>query len=416
MAALFSNFKKYGEAKGYITITDATFDECDAVNCIISPKKAFSPPVLKFRMIDFEKSIHNSVYADADLKEVLELYFQQKIISNKNQRLSKEQSKRSFQEVFMTRYNDTPCYKWIDTMFKEYKFGYRLLMKEFTDSSQQAHQILNNVCMAVNSRCSIKAEPIQLAVLSANITGNSHYFDKNTSAGKLFIHALAFICGTQEYKNAEEIKEIYSLFSIEPDSISGASASIGIRLFYSDMSEHPAYKVFADLSEICLISTVNLHSIKYADSDTKTVFIVENQMVFSALAEIAFKYKLSLLCTSGQLKSAGLKLIDMLIENNCNIYYAGDFDPEGIQIADKLLNRYNSEKFHVWRMSVNDYNSIEKSDENITEQRLKKFNKISSPILKEVSNLILADKRAAYQELLIPKMIDDMKEVALLYF
>lgn len=75
------------------------------------------------------------------------------------------------------------------------------------------------------------------------------------------------------------------------------------------MSEHSAYKVFADLSKICLISTVNLRSIKYVASDTKTVFIVKNQMVFSVLAEIAFKYKLNLLCTSGQLKSARLKLI-----------------------------------------------------------------------------------------------------------
>lgn len=300
-------------------------------------------------------------------------------------------------------------------MFSEYKYGYKTVMKEYSESTAYAQKILNYVCQAVNSRYDRIAEPIQLAVLSANITGDSHYFDRNTSAGKLLIHALAFFAEIREYNNAEKIKKIYSVFSIEPDSISGAAATVGIRIYYNDKSEHAAYKIFADRSEICLISVANLINIKYADSDTKIVYIVENQMVFSALAEIASKYHLSIICTSGQIKTAGLKLIDMLIDNNCDIYYAGDFDPEGIQIADKLLCRYNSDKFHIWRMSCDDYLSIEKSDNKISEQRLKKLLKVKSVSLKEISDLITIDKRIAYQELLIPKMMDDMKAHALLY-
>ncbi len=410
MEALLYNFKKYGEVKGNILLSDASASECDVANSIITPKKLFSPPVLKFKMTDFEKGIRNSVYSGADIREVLEIYFGHEIKSNKEKKLSDEQAREKFLQTFENKYYSSPCHKWIKAMISEHKFGYKTLIRELTADSLQAFQLLNYVCKAVNSRSSKITEPIQLAVLSADITGNSHYFDRNTTSGKLLIHALAFLSEISEYKNAEQVREIYSLFSIEPDSISGSVATLGIRLFYSKESEHPAYKVFADTGEICLVSSANLMSVKHADSDSKTVFAVENQMVFSALTDTAVKCRLSLLCTSGQVKSAGFKLMDMLIENNCDIYYAGDFDPEGIQIAQKLLLRYDSDKFHIWRMNVNDYRSIEKSDEEISQTRIKKLEKISSPILKETALMIAECKRAAYQELLIPKMEADMRK------
>ncbi len=256
------------------------------------------------------------------------------------------------------------------------------------------------------------SEPIPLAVLSAEITGNSHYFDRNTTAGKLLIHALAFLSETSEYKNAEQIKTVYSHFLIEPDSISDVVAAVNIRLFDNNNVQHPAYKIFADTGEICLISAANLMNIRYADSDSKTVFIVENQMVFSALSKTAAISNSALLCTSGQIKSSGLRLIDMLMKNNCDIHYAGDFDPEGIQIAENLLHRYNSDRFHIWRMSAEDYLSIEKSNEEISDQRLKKLEKITSPTLKETALLIAENKKAAYQELLIHKMENDITNIS----
>lgn len=373
MESLLKSYKKYGEVKGNVIISDATESECTAANSIITPKKPFSPPNIRFKLTDFEKGIKSTVYPAADIKELLEIYFGFEIKTNKEKQLSDLQKKQDFQQEFKNKYTNTACYKWLQFMFSEHKFGYNTLIKEFNTDFRQASILLNNTCIAVNSRYDKISEPVQLAVLSAEITGNSHYFDRNTTAGKLLIHALAFLSETPEYKNAEQIKTVYSYFLIEPDSLSNAVAAVNIRLFYSTNVQHPAYKIFADTGEICLISAANLINIRYADSDSKTVFIVENQMVFSALSETATKNNSALLCTSGQIKSAGLKLIDMLMENKCNIYYAGDFDPEGIQIAENLLHRYNSDRFHIWRMAAEDYISIEKSNEEISNQRLKKL-------------------------------------------
>lgn len=412
MKELLSCYKKYGQIKGNVILNDASMDECDAINALISPKNSFLPPLLKFRMSDFEKGIHQTMYSEADLVDVLKTYFKDDVISNKDKKTLLLKEKENFFLTIISRYENTPCGEWLQGVFKDYKYGYRTFISEYNNSPQKAESIIHNVCKAVNQRNEKNAQPVLLAVMSADITGDPHSFDKDTSTGKLFIHALAFLAGISEYRTSEEIRNIYSLYLVEPDSISGATASSGIRLYHEDHSEHNAYKAFADMKEIALISSANLLNVKYASSDKKTVFVVENPMVFSALKDIVCENNLSLLCTFGQIKSSGLKLMDMLIESNCDIYYAGDLDPEGIQIADKLYCRYNSEKFHIWCMSENHYNSIEKSSDTLPEYRLKKIYKINSPKLKNVSECVIKNKRAAYQELLISFMKEEIKSIS----
>lgn len=415
MKELLKKYEKYGEAKGTITINNASLNECEAANSIINPKNAFDPPILRFKTAAFERGIKASRYKNSDLKSVLEAYFNTVIIANKDKKLIKEQAKKEFLNSIILDHNNTSSLKWLIAMSDECKYGYIIIIREFEESDLNARNMLDNICRAVDSRFENYDEPIQLAVLSANITGNSHYFDGNTVAGKLLIHALAYLAEINNYKNAEEIKAVYSEYSIEPDSISCAAVTIGVRLFYGDKREHPAFKAFADLGDICLISSSNLIGIEYASSDRNRVYIVENQMVFTALADTAKECRLSLICTSGQLKTAALKLIDMLIQDECNVFYAGDFDPEGLQIADKLCQRYeNNERFHIWRMSCQDYISIEKSEDEISEQRLKKLSNIRSPLLAQTAGEICSVKRPAYQELLIKKMIEDMKSSILM--
>ncbi len=414
MTLLLENYKKFGQVKGNIILNDASMEECDAINALISPKNSFLPPVLIFRMSDFEKGIRKTVYSQADLTDVLRIYFKSDIISNKDRKIIFLEEKNNFFQKLINRYSDTPCSKWLKALSENYKHGYKTFMNEYNESHEKAEHIIHNVCKAVNLRTKKNTEPVLLAVMSADITGDPHSFDKDTSTGKLFIHALAFLSGISDYKSSEEIRYIYSLYLVEPDSISGAAAAIGIRLYHEDKSEHSAYKAFADIKEIAMISTANLQNIKYASANNRTVFVVENPMVFSALKDIASERDLSLLCTFGQIKSSGLRLLDMLINNNCDIYYAGDLDPEGVQIADNLYCRYSSEKFHIWRMSENEYNSIQKSSDTLPEYRLKKIYNTNSPDLKNVSECILKNKRAAYQELLIASMREDLKSFGLI--
>ena len=95
----------------------------------------------------------------------------------------------------------------------------------------------------------------------------------------------------------------------------------------------------------------------------------------------------------------------MLAGSGCRIRYSGDFDPEGIQIADRLVLR--NKNIRPWRMSPEDYNSIEKS-ETINEKRLKMLENISDSELKNTAGLILSSKKSAYQELLTETLRKDI--------
>ena len=152
----------------------------------------------------------------------------------------------------------------------------------------------------------------------------------------------------------------------------------------------------------------NLSKIVKADSDNKRVFIVENQMVFSYLCEYFKDKNISFLCTSGQLKTAALILIDMLCEAGCKIYYSGDFDPEGIEIAEKLIQR--DKNIVPWCFLKEDYRRTI-SENIISNERLKKLDKIENICFKELIEEIKKERKAGYQELLLDKMKKDIEEI-----
>ncbi|MBS4026939.1 MAG: DUF2399 domain-containing protein [Clostridia bacterium] len=114
----------------------------------------------------------------------------------------------------------------------------------------------------------------------------------------------------------------------------------------------------------------------------------------------------ALICTFGQIKLASLVLLDKLKEQVDSIYYSGDFDPEGLLIADRLKERYR-DKLELWRFGVENYEQI-KSDKTIEATRMKKLDNINTPEIKSLANRLKADGYAAYQELLTERYVEDI--------
>ncbi len=405
MEAVYKQYCKYGEAKGNVVVSDVSREECDAANEIVDPKKPFEPPLIKFSLRDFESGLKKTRFGNADPRYITEVYFGKKIVTKKEISAASEEIKNTVFDKVRAVNSGCICEKWLKKMITQKNFGYKTVITEINASPNGAEKMLEYVCRAINF--GQNAEPVQLAVLSAEITGDPHYFDNTRTAGRLLLKGLACTAEMPESKSAEEEKAVYAEFGIEPDSISSMTATLGIRLYKTDMHEHPAFKIFADTWEICLISMANLTDIEGAGTDGKVVIAVENPMVFTALSGAAAEYGCGLICTAGQLKTSGIRLLQMLAESDCKILYAGDFDPEGLQIADKILRRFSEYDVHVWHMLAEDYNAIEKGDE-LSEKRLNKLNSIRSDELASAVSAIRSERRAAYQELLVSQMIYDI--------
>ena len=103
------------------------------------------------------------------------------------------------------------------------------------------------------------------------------------------------------------------------------------------------------------------------------------------------------MCTYGQVNLAGILLLNLLSKECKTIYYSGDCDPEGVQIADKLKSRY-SEKLELIGFDEKTYYR-NLSNVVITRQRLKKLDNIKDEELIKLANCIKECKRASYEEL-----------------
>lgn len=191
-----------------------------------------------------------------------------------------------------------------------------------------------------------KEEEYPLAVLAAEITDNPHYFDRGTTAGLLFVHA---VCCCEDMELPEDAHQWRRLLTKE--------------------GWHGAYDAFCERKEPYVITMENMKGIIGVQAEGEKVYIVENEMVFSYLIHNLKNSDYTLLCTSGQPRSVAQVLIPYILAGGSKIYYNGDIDPDGICIADRLWKKFG-DRIHIWRMSPEDY------DKSLSKERIGDIRKI----------------------------------------
>lgn len=204
---------------------------------------------------------------------------------------------------------------------------------------------------------------------------------------------------------AEERDEVYFEKGILCDSISSTVTQVGL-ILREQQNEHPAFKEFRKRNECCTLSLTNLNNISSATSPSEKAYLIENQMLFSQLCDQAKDFHSPLICTSGQLQVAVLRLLDMLVASGTTLYYAGDFDGGCISIAARLLARYPA-NLQLWHMTADDY-ELCKSDVSISENSRSLLKSADGTILEPIANLVQETGCAGYQELLLDRLLSDL--------
>lgn len=406
---LRKKWKQYGYAAGYIQLDDMTKAECEALSGVLG--KAFYEPKVKFKVSEFENALKETKYFDLELIDILSKYFNEDMQTNKNKKIKKLEARNEYFQQLLKKsktMNGVYCSKWINEVIKTKGFGYYSILMEYEKNPNLAKTNIENVFSALSDIELLNGNEIRLALLSARHTYNPHYFDRQNIGGKLLISALSFLGGYDEQLNSYKLFEMYKEFGILPDDISSFVTAFGINL-YTNNGIHKAYEEFINSREFYIISLASLNNIVRADCKNKTVFVFENQMMFSHICSEVRDLEVALLCTSGQMKTAAIKLIDLLCESGCKVYYSGDIDPEGICIADKIILR-NRNLIFPWHFSLKDY-SKSISNEQLTDARLNKLKNVKLKSLIELSNELIEKKLAGYQEMLLYDMINDIKNI-----
>jgi uncharacterized protein (TIGR02679 family) len=192
---------------------------------------------------------------------------------------------------------------------------------------------------------------------------------------------------------------------IVSDNIASMVHAFGVQLETND-GLHPAFEAFNKRKEPYVLTVENLKSIVGAKATKNKVYVVENEMVFLHLVENAKEQDVTLLCTSGQLRVAAFLLLDFLLQSGAIIYYSGDLDPEGMDIADRLWKRFGN-AVRMWRMNAEDYNkSISK--EKLSERQLAKLGNLKNTTLCHTAEFVRKEKKAGYQENLLKQLLSDI--------
>lgn len=412
MKELLKKWKSYGKTAGRITLKQTTEEERRAIGGIVG--RAFYEETIHFSFSEFEKGLQKTRFAPVNMEKMLEAYAGKSLKTNRElqeeDQFRREKFLKTNQFYFREKAGaDSLAFQWIEELLSSKKYGYSLLMREYGKDALQAEEIFRHTGRALIKleEMETSGEELPLAVFAAELSDNPHYFDRGTAAGLLLVHAICFREKRGLPENTHEWRELLEDVGIVPDNISSQVHVCGLRLKKGE-SWHPAYEAFYENGELCVVTMENLKDITEAKAIDNQVYVVENEMVFSYLTSSEKKKACTILCTSGQLRSAAVKLLDFLVKSGASVYYSGDTDPDGLGIADRLWQKFQA-SVHIWRMGPEDYEKS-LSGEAVGRFGLAKLEQLKHPVLRETAEYIRREKKAGYQENLLEELAKDIQK------
>ena len=259
----------------------------------------------------------------------------------------------------------------------------------------RALEILNRLCVEKRYQ--------YLPVFAAVLFGDPHRLDPGTRDAHLLQLLLQWL-EIQRGVEADEMNSIPSLrrqarylsAGILLDDVSNYAMLCGVEAIGRDGLVHAGMAGFAaDGAPVNVPLSVITGWAQLRCRDN-TLWIVENPVVYAVLCE-RFGRTRSLMCMNGQPRLSAWLILRLLRAAGTRVYYSGDFDPEGLCIAEKVQQSLLPGQCVFWHMSEADYRSAQ-SRKPIEARRMKMLDHLQDSLLKTTAVLIRKQGVAGYQE------------------
>lgn len=259
----------------------------------------------------------------------------------------------------------------------------------------RALEILNRLCVEKRYQ--------YLPVFAAVLFGDPHRLDPGTRDA----HLLQLLLQWLEIQRGVEADEMNSIPSLRRqarylsggillDDVSNYAMLCGVEAIGRDGLVHAGMAGFAaDGAPVNVPLSVITGWAQLRCRDN-TLWIVENPVVYAVLCE-RFGRTRSLMCMNGQPRLSAWLILRLLRAAGTRVYYAGDFDPEGLCIAEKVQQSLLPGQCVFWHMSEADYRSAQ-SRKPIEARRMKMLDHLQDSLLKTTAVLIRKQGVAGYQE------------------
>lgn len=238
------------------------------------------------------------------------------------------------------------------------------LLKRFAAGDLQRARALLRQALSIVLQ--VPFECVRLAELAASETGNSHALDRGQKLGSLVVRFSRQLDESASWTGTPERRDAWETLGILCDELSAPVLVLNLRADNKSLTGR-TLNLHADAGEPYRISVRQLrrHPPRFELATTgPDVFVSENPTVVDVAANRLGHQCKPLVCIDGQPKTASRLLLNALIESGCAINYHGDFDWEGIRIANKIVERHHARS---WRFNATDYaNVVIRSDYRLT--------------------------------------------------
>ena len=354
----------------------------------------------------FRQALEASRYKAVTPECLLESFFGEALLGKQEKKRLRELEKEQIWQKFLYDYKETAI-----------EMAAELLRTIVKDRENQEparwNELLRLGAEIYNHLPYHQDHKLYLAVFAAVLTGNPHAFDNGTAEGNYLYQIIemdlkirGITIESSEMFLAYKRQKSYLTAGIMLDDISNYTMLYQVQAVKKDGTLHKGMEGFAEEQQIVQIPLAVIAEWERIQCPQGEIYVVENPSVFAVLCgkEEKDSTQRAYMCMNGQPRLAGLMVLDLLAKSGIKVYYAGDLDPEGMLIAQKLSQYYKGE-FYYWHMEASDYEKC-RSEEAISLKRMKILERITDERLRPVVEMIRKYRTAGYQEMLV----EDMKE------
>lgn len=397
LEGLREKYQSFSRLGGKIIISELTEEEAESLEGFLQVE-INKGQTLCVSVRQINKAIERTRFAGCCLEALVTTVLDDTLVSNKERKAREEETRENYFMEFARSFHGTPAGIWLESGLIKGSALNTLMIRDYNSSPDWFKEQLPVISYGLNSLPVFSGNYLRLPVFAASITDNPHYFDEGKRSLTYLLQGIRTLLGGEcgLFQTAlEERAELFYRAGIIKDDLYNWVLCYGIKGYVLEGTAHKGMEEYVKRREPQILTLQNLSLLKSAEPVGPRVYVVENPSVFSMLTE-QNRTGVSCVCSGGQLRLSVLVLLDLLVKGGAEIYYSGDFDPEGLDIAQKLITRYG-DQLKLWRYEPELYQSSI-SAETISESRLKKLNRLTDKRLVALGSLIKEHRHPGYQE------------------
>jgi uncharacterized protein (TIGR02679 family) len=374
LVKLREKYIQVGRVGGQVLLEDTSPGERREIASFLA-RPPYVDSNLKVKLVDVEKALQHSF--NCTLPELLIACFpDQPLVTRQAKREAHATHQEEFRATLFSIAQASPDgsqgRRWLEHGHHGQEWIFTRYKNSPADEQDRQLKLVRYIASALDQLPGPGA-PERLALFAQRTSGDPHALDPDSAAGRLLFLALSDLTNDGEegsYSLARSPRDrshalgLYGGAGLLVDMISSNVAVFNLAgaLYLNDM---PDPLVQAAGKRILLLPLRQLLEWKHLAPANATIYVFENPQVFeevvAALGSVAASP--TLVCTSGWPSSAALTLLQQLLEASPDnrLYYSGDFDLKGLQIAAYLGARYPG-RCHPWHFDPASYEVALKAD------------------------------------------------------